>query len=42
MVTDAQLTDALRATIGIPEGVYGRCKMTATHWRDSCPAAGAV
>jgi putative transposase len=23
-VTDAQLTDALRATIGTPEGMYGR------------------
>ena len=28
-VTDAQLTDALRATIGTPEGMYGRRKMTA-------------
>jgi putative transposase len=28
-VTDAQLTDALRATVGTPEGMYGRRKMTA-------------
>jgi putative transposase len=28
-VTDAHLTDALRATIGTPEGLYGRRKMTA-------------
>jgi putative transposase len=28
-VTDAALTDALRATIGTPEGMYGRRKMTA-------------
>jgi hypothetical protein len=28
-VIDAGLTDALRATIGTPEGIYGRRKMTA-------------
>src|SRR5436190_17193027 len=28
-VTDSCLTDALRATIGTPEGMYGRRKMTA-------------
>jgi putative transposase len=28
-VTDAALTDALRATVGTPEGMYGRRKMTA-------------
>lgn len=28
-VTDAHLTDALRATIDTPEGMYGRRKMTA-------------
>jgi putative transposase len=28
-VSDAQLTDALRATIGTSEGMYGRRKMTA-------------
>jgi transposase InsO family protein len=28
-LTDAQLTDALRATIGTPEGMYWRRKMTA-------------
>jgi putative transposase len=28
-ITDAGLTDALRATIGTPEGMYGRRKMTA-------------
>ena len=28
-VTDAHITDALRATIGTPEGLYGRRKMTA-------------
>jgi putative transposase len=28
-LTDAALTDALRATIGTPEGMYGRRKMTA-------------
>jgi len=28
-VTDAGLTDALLATIGTPEGMYGRRKMTA-------------
>ncbi len=28
-VTDAQLTDALRSTVGTPEGMYGRRKMTA-------------
>jgi transposase InsO family protein len=28
-VTDAHLTDALRETIGTPEGLYGRRKMTA-------------
>lgn len=28
-VSDARLTDALRATIGTPEGMYGRRKMTA-------------
>jgi putative transposase len=27
--TDAQITDALRDTIGTPEGMYGRRKMTA-------------
>lgn len=29
MVADAQLTDALLATVGTPEGMYGRRKMTA-------------
>ena len=29
IITDAVLTDALRATIGTPEGMYGRRKMTA-------------
>jgi putative transposase len=28
-VSDAHLTDALRATIGAPESLYGRRKMTA-------------
>lgn len=28
-VTDAELTDALRATVDTPEGMYGRRKMTA-------------
>jgi putative transposase len=28
-VSDAHLTDALRATIGTPEALYGRRKMTA-------------
>jgi putative transposase len=28
-LTDARVTDALRATIGTPEGMYGRRKMTA-------------
>ncbi len=28
-ITDAELTDALRATVGTPEGLYGRRKMTA-------------
>jgi putative transposase len=28
-ITDAGLTDALRATVGTPEGMYGRRKMTA-------------
>jgi hypothetical protein len=28
-ITDAHLTDALRATIGTPEGMYGRRKMTS-------------
>jgi hypothetical protein len=28
-VSDAHLTDALRATVGTPEGMYGRRKMTA-------------
>jgi putative transposase len=28
-VADARVTDALRATIGTPEGMYGRRKMTA-------------
>jgi putative transposase len=28
-ITDAGLTDALPATIGTPEGIYGRRKMTA-------------
>lgn len=28
-VTDAQLTDALLATVDTPEGMYGRRKMTA-------------
>jgi hypothetical protein len=28
-VTEAHLTDALRATIGTPEGMYWRRKMTA-------------
>jgi putative transposase len=28
-VTDAALTDALQATVGTPEGMYGRRKMTA-------------
>ena len=28
-ITDAWLTDALRATVGTPEGMYGRRKMTA-------------
>ena len=28
-VTDARLTDALRATVGTPEGMYGRRNMTA-------------
>jgi len=29
ILTDAALTDALRATVGTPEGMYGRRKMTA-------------
>jgi putative transposase len=28
-VTDAQLTDALRATVGTPEGMSGRRKMAS-------------
>ena len=28
-ITDGELTDALRATVGTPEGLYGRRKMTA-------------
>ena len=28
-IADAGLTDALRATVGTPEGMYGRRKMTA-------------
>src|SRR5689334_9374722 len=28
-VTDARLTDALQATVGTPEAMYGRRKMTA-------------
>jgi putative transposase len=41
-VADAHLTDALRATIGTPEGMYGRRKMTAYLHRQGYRAAGCT
>ncbi|MDT7770309.1 MAG: putative transposase [Mycobacterium sp.] len=41
-VTDAQLTDALRATVGTPEGMYGRRKMTAYLRRRGYRVAGCT
>ena len=41
-LTDAHLTDALRATIGTPEGMYGRRKMTAHLRRQGHRAAGCT
>jgi putative transposase len=41
-VTDAQLTDALRATVGTPEGMYGRRKMTAYLRRRGHRVAGCT
>jgi putative transposase len=41
-VTDAELTDALRATVGTPEGMYGRRKMTAYLRRQGYRVAGCT
>ena len=41
-VTDARLTDALRATVGTPEGMYGRRKMTAYLRRQGHQVAGCT
>jgi putative transposase len=41
-VTDAGLTDALRATVGTPEGMYGRRKMTAYLRRQGHRVAGCT
>jgi transposase InsO family protein len=41
-VTDAALTDALRATVGTPEGMYGRRKMTAYLRRQGYRVAGCT
>jgi putative transposase len=41
-VSDAALTDALRATIGTPEGMYGRRKMTAYLRRRGHRVAGCT
>ena len=41
-VSDARLTDALRATIGTPEGMYGRRKMTAYLRRQGYRVAGCT
>jgi putative transposase len=40
-ITDAELTDALGATVGTPEGLYGRRKMTA-HLRRQGHRGGGV
>ena len=40
-VSDAGLTDALRSTIGTPEGMYGRRKMTAYLRREDIGWRGA-
>ena len=41
-VADAALTDALRATVGTPEGMYGRRKMTAYLRRRGHQVAGCT
>ena len=41
-ITDAYLTDALRATTGTPEGMYGRRKMTAHLHRQGHRAAACT
>jgi hypothetical protein len=41
-VTDARLTDALRATVDTPEGMYGRRKMTAYLRRQGHRVAGCT
>ncbi|MGO9159055.1 IS3 family transposase [Mycobacterium sp.] len=41
-VSDAQLTDALRATVGTPESMYGRRKMTAYLRRQGHRVAGCT
>ena len=41
-VSDARLTDALRATVGTPEGMYGRRKMTAYLRRQGHRVAGCT
>lgn len=41
-VTDAELTDALRATVGTPEGMYGRRKMAAHLRRQGYRVAGCT
>lgn len=41
-ITDATLTGALRATVGTPEGMYGRRKMTAYLRRQGHRAAGCT
>jgi len=41
-VSDAHLTDALRATVGTPEGMYGRRKMTAYLRRQGHRVAGCT
>ncbi|MDX1876183.1 IS3 family transposase [Mycolicibacterium sp. 120266] len=41
-VTDAALTDALRATVGTPESMYGRRKMTAYLRRQGHRVAGCT
>jgi transposase InsO family protein len=41
-ISDAHVTDALRATIGTPEGLYGRRKMTAYLRRRGYRVAGCT
>ncbi len=41
-VSDAHITDALRATVGTPEGMYGRRKMTAYLRRQGRRVAGCT